>query len=94
MFVALIAITGVDGLAEVLVHELGGDLLGQWVSRGDRPSDLAQDSSYLLGEGTYTTLSGVLLDDSLQSSWGEAQGILGEAVLLGLLGYEVLLGDA
>ena len=57
------------------------------------PSELTHDSSDLLRQGAHTALTGVLLDDEVESTRGEVDILHLEPVLLGFLGYEVLLSD-
>ena len=93
VLVALILIARIDGLAEVLTYELGGDGLGELLLGSGSPSKLTHDGSDLLCQGAHTALTSVLLDDEIESTRGEVDVLYLESVLLGFLGYEVLLGD-
>ena len=61
--------------------------------RSHRPSELAHHRCNLLGQGTHTTLTGVLLDDEVEGTRGKVEVFELQAVLLGFLGYKVLLSD-
>ncbi len=60
---------------------------------GDLDRDSADDARDLPLESTDARLASVLIDDDVERSVGEHELLLGDAVLLDLLGDEVLLGD-